>query len=38
VSLRTPVKAFEGKHYNADVHQAAFALPNWQKQWLKVPK
>ena len=33
VSLRKPVKAFEGRHYNADVHQAAFALPNWQKKW-----
>ena len=36
VSLRNPVKAFEGKHYNPDVHQASFALPNWQKQWLNV--
>jgi spermidine synthase len=34
VSLRNPVRPFEGKHYNADVHQAAFALPNWQKEWL----
>ncbi|WP_291012370.1 hypothetical protein [Hydrogenophaga sp.] len=36
VSLRKPVKAFEGRHYNADVHQAAFALPNWQKKWSTV--
>ena len=36
VSLRKPVKAFEGRHYNADVHQAAFALPNWQKKWSSV--
>lgn len=34
VSLRHPVKPYEGKHYNPDVHQAAFALPNWQKAWL----
>ena len=34
VSLRKPVRAFEGRHYNAEVHQASFALPNWQKQWL----
>ena len=37
VSLRKPVKAFEGKHYNAEVHEASFALPNWQKTWL-MPK
>ena len=36
VSLRNPVKVFEGRHYNADVHQAAFALPNWQKKWSSV--
>jgi spermidine synthase len=34
VSLRNPVVEFEAKHYNADVHQASFALPNWQKKWL----
>ncbi len=34
VSLRKPVRAFEGRHYNAEVHQASFALPNWQKRWL----
>ena len=36
VSLRHPVKDFEGKHYNADIHQAAFALPSWMKKWLKL--
>lgn len=36
VSLRHPVKDFEGKHYNADIHQAAFALPTWMKKWLKL--
>ena len=36
VSLRQPVKNFEGKHYNADIHQAAFALPTWMKKWLKL--
>jgi spermidine synthase len=36
VSLRNPIKSFEGKHYNADVHQASFALPNWQKKWLML--
>jgi spermidine synthase len=34
VSLRNPVSQYEGRHYNADVHQAAFALPGWQKKWL----
>ena len=37
VSLRHPVKHFQGGHYNPEVHTAAFALPNWQKQWL-MPK
>ena len=37
VSLRNPIKEFEGKHYNSDVHRASFALPNWQKEWL-IPK
>ena len=36
VSLRNPVKEFEGTHYNADIHQAAFALPTWQKKWLDL--
>lgn len=34
VSLRKPVREFDGKHYNSAVHQASFALPNWQKTWL----
>lgn len=36
VSLRHPVKDYNGMHYNADIHQAAFALPNWQKKWLGI--
>lgn len=36
VSLRKPTRSFEGRHYNADVHQASFALPNWQKKWSSV--
>lgn len=36
VSLRKPVDAYDGKHYNSDVHQAAFALPGWQKKWLEL--
>ena len=35
-SLRHPVSEHEGRHYNADVHQAAFALPGWQREWLGV--
>ncbi|WP_420547840.1 hypothetical protein [Curvivirga sp.] len=34
VSLRHPVKDYQGKHYDADVHQASFALPKWQRDWL----
>ena len=34
VSLRHPVQEYEGKHYDADVHQASFALPKWQRDWL----
>jgi len=33
-SRREPVKSFEGRHYNSDIHRAAFALPCWQKKWL----
>ncbi len=33
-SLRHPVRPYHGRHYNPDVHQAAFALPAWQKTWL----
>ena len=31
--LSTPARHFEGRHYNPDIHKAAFALPNWQKHW-----
>ncbi len=34
VSLRHPVSDFQGRHYDPDVHQAAFALPRWQRDWL----
>jgi len=34
VSLRHPVSDFQGRHYDSDVHQAAFALPRWQRDWL----
>ena len=34
-SLSEPAEAFEGKHYNPEIHRAAFALPNWQRSWLK---
>jgi spermidine synthase len=34
-SLCQPVRNYEGRHYNPDTHQAAFALPGWQKGWLK---
>lgn len=34
VSLRHPVKAHQGRHYDPDVHQASFALPRWQREWL----
>jgi len=34
VSLRHPVRTHQGRHYDPDVHQAAFALPPWQKAWL----
>ncbi|WP_218048691.1 spermine/spermidine synthase domain-containing protein [Curvivirga aplysinae] len=34
VSLRHPVMDHQGKHYDADVHQASFALPKWQRDWL----
>jgi len=33
-SLKEPVRAYEGNHYNPDIHRAAFALPGWQKKWL----
>jgi spermidine synthase len=34
VSLRRPAATHEGRHYDPDVHQAAFALPRWQRDWL----
>ncbi len=34
VSLRHPVQEFSGRHYDSDIHQAAFALPRWQRDWL----
>jgi spermidine synthase len=34
VSLRRPVAEHRGRHYDPDVHQAAFALPRWQRDWL----
>ena len=34
VSLRHPVRDYQGRHYDADVHQASFALPRWQRDWL----
>ncbi len=34
VSLRRPVAAYRGRHYDPEVHRAAFALPRWQRDWL----
>ena len=36
VSLRHPVVRYQGRHYDPDIHQAAFALPRWQREWLKL--
>lgn len=33
-SLSEPTNNYEGRHYNAAIHRAAFALPGWQKKWL----
>ncbi len=33
VSLRRPVAAHYGRHYDPDIHHAAFALPRWQREW-----
>lgn len=33
-SLKVPLSDYAGRHYNADIHRAAFALPNWQRNWL----
>jgi spermidine synthase len=35
VSLRHPVRAHQGRHYDADIHQASFVLPPWQRAWLQ---
>ena len=34
VSLRHPVREYQGRHYDPDIHRAAFALPRWQREWL----
>jgi spermidine synthase len=34
LSLRRPVASHQGRHYDPEVHQAAFALPRWQREWL----
>jgi spermidine synthase len=34
VSLRQPFRAHQGRHYDADIHQASFVLPPWQRAWL----
>ena len=36
VSLRHPVVRHQGRHYDPDIHQAAFALPRWQREWLSL--
>ena len=36
VSLRRPAAAHRGRHYDPDIHQAAFALPRWQRDWLDL--
>jgi len=33
-SLSEPVAEHLGRHYDADVHRAAFVLPPWQRAWL----
>ncbi len=33
-SYAEPFRDFQGRHYNADVHRAAFALPTWWKKEL----
>jgi spermidine synthase len=35
VSLREPVREHQGRHYDADIHRAAFVLPRWQRAWLE---
>ena len=34
VSLREPVAAHWGRHYDPDIHRASFVLPRWQREWL----
>lgn len=34
-SYKTPTEDFTGNHYNSAVHTAAFALPEWQKRWIR---
>ena len=36
VSLRHPVTRYQGRHYDADIHEAAFAIPAWQRDWLSL--
>ena len=36
VSLRRPVAHHRGRHYDPDIHQAAFVLPRWQREWLRL--
>jgi spermidine synthase len=35
-TISNPVAAHDGRHYNSDIHQASFAIPNWQKKWLNL--
>jgi len=35
VSLSQPVREHQGRHYDPAIHQAAFVLPRWQREWLK---
>ena len=35
VTLRHPVRDHRGRHYDPDIHRAAFALPRWQRSWLE---
>tara|TARA_Y100000588_G_C14221056_1_gene910994 strand:+ start:169 stop:1044 length:876 start_codon:yes stop_codon:yes gene_type:complete len=34
ISLRQPFKKFLGRHYDSEIHRAAFILPTWQRDWL----
>ena len=35
ICLREPVLNFTGKHYDPEIHRAAFVLPRWQRYLLK---